>query len=110
MYVYICRQTELAYADLTRALSLSLSHTHTHTHTYIYIHICRQTELAYAYLTRALLLTESSSGALADEDTRKSLRAVSLNNMGCYLERRSKLLKCLQVSSRFRTSVRSLEV
>ena len=52
--------------------------------------------LAFDYLNRAQLLTDCSSNLISDANARKRLRAVTLNNMGCYFERRNKLLKSLE--------------
>ena len=56
--------------------------------------------LAYACLSRALLLTEDSvdsdifsSESFIDTDKRKRLHAISLNNLGCYFERRKRLVE-----------------
>jgi tetratricopeptide (TPR) repeat protein len=56
--------------------------------------------LAYDYLQRAQLLTEDSSDALSDAATKKRLQAVTFNNMGCYYERRNRLLKSLEFLDR----------
>ena len=56
-------------------------------------------KLAYDLLNRALVLTTDSSDAVSDEAKRR-LRAVTLNNMGCYYERRNKLLKSLEFLDR----------
>ena len=53
-------------------------------------------QFAWDYLCRALLLTEESSIQLPDAAIKKRLRAVALNNVGCYFERRNKLLKSLE--------------
>lgn len=54
---------------------------------------------AYNYLKRAELLTDNSD-AVPNEQTRTRLRAVGYNNMGCYYERRNKLLKSLEFLDR----------
>ena len=56
-------------------------------------------KLAYDYLNRAQLLTTDSSDAVSDEAS-KRLRAITFNNMGCYYERRNKLLKSLEFLGR----------
>ena len=56
-------------------------------------------KLAYDFLNRALVLTTDSSDAVSDEAKRR-LRAVTFNNMGCYYERRNKLLKSLEFLDR----------
>ena len=53
-------------------------------------------KFAWDYLCRALLLTEESSIQLPDAAVKKRLRAVTSNNIGCYFERRNKLLKSLE--------------
>jgi len=58
-------------------------------------------QLAYDYLDRAFVLTnDDNSDAVLDVQTRKRLRAISFNNMGCYYERRNKLLKSLEFLDR----------